>query len=53
MKRMVNESFEDYKERRREEKEIIKNKLKGKIIWFSKNLHSKNKELNKGTHYKN
>ena len=35
-KRMENESFEDYKKRRKENKKRIKWHLKGEMIWESK-----------------
>lgn len=38
MKRNINESFEDYKTRRKKENEITKNKLKPKMYWDSPKL---------------
>ena len=35
MKRLENESFEDYKARRKTENKTIKEKLKGTLIWQS------------------
>ena len=36
MKRREDESFEDYKQRRKEDQEETREKLKGKLIWNSK-----------------
>jgi hypothetical protein len=56
MKRMENETFEDYKVRRKEDKENTKEKLKGRIVWGSKYVtpfgsRSYN-PLNQGTYIK-
>ena len=34
-KRKENESFEDYKKRRKEEKKKLKSRMKGKVVWES------------------
>jgi hemolysin-activating ACP:hemolysin acyltransferase len=57
MKRMINETFEDYKVRRKEDKENTRKKLKGKLIWGSKYVapfgsRSSYKSLNQGTYIK-
>jgi len=52
MKRNVGEEFEDYKVRRAQENKDLKQQLKGKMVWFSKHLHTTKKELNKGTYIK-
>lgn len=36
MKRLENEAFEDYKERRKQDKKDTKQKLKGELVWDSK-----------------
>ena len=53
MKRKENETFEDYKVRRREDNESTKEKLKGEFFWYSKNSRfydSESKHLNRGTY---
>jgi hypothetical protein len=52
MKRNENEDFKDYKERRTEANDTLKQKLKGKMVWFSKHLYTNKKEYNKGTYNK-
>jgi hypothetical protein len=56
MKRREDESFEDYKVRRKEANVLLKQKLKGKMVWFSKNKswgrgHS-DRKFNQGTYVK-
>jgi len=52
MKRLEDESYDDYCLRRREDKALLKQKLGGKFIWLSKNKHSTEKSYNRGTYTK-
>jgi hypothetical protein len=52
MKREFGETFEDYKERRSVANKDLKMKLKGKMVWFSKNIRNSQREFNKGTYIK-
>lgn len=52
MKRREGEDFEQYKVRREEEKILLKQKLKGSMVWYSKNNRNKNRPFNMGTYVK-
>ena len=38
MQRLENEDFIAYKKRRKEAKQMLKEKLKGKLFWYSRKL---------------
>jgi hypothetical protein len=52
VKRREGEDFEQYKVRREEEKILLKQKLKGSMVWYSKNNRNKNRPFNMGTYVK-
>lgn len=52
MKRRDGETFEDYKLRRTEEQVALKQKLKGEMVWYSKNFFSSIRQFNQGTYVK-